>query len=200
MNILQVILRLASAAISLYTLLCFIRILLTWIPNMGYNKFTLFLGKICDPYLNLFRGLKWLVWGSLDFSPAVALCILGACSTILGNFANAGKVSVGVLLAMVVSLAWSIVSSLLVFLVIVMIIRLIMLAVNKNSYSGGALVEAFDRAVSSVVFKISATFYRNKSISYKKALICSGITLFAIELGGSLVINVLTNLLTSLPF
>lgn len=200
MDFLQVILRFVSALISIYTLLCFIRILLTWIPNMGYNKFTLFLGKICDPYLNIFRGIKWLVFGSLDFSPAIALCLLGAASTIIGNFAAAGKVSIGVLLAMIVSLAWSIVSSLLVFLVIVMIVRLIMLAVNKNTYSAGPLVEAFDRAISSVVFRIASTFYGKKSISYKKALIVSVITLFAIELGGSIVVNMLTNLISSLPF
>ena len=90
MNILQVILRLASAAISLYTLLCFIRILLTWIPNMGYNKFTLFLGKICDPYLNLFRRIRWLKFGALDFSPVLALALLAVFSTAMTELSIAG--------------------------------------------------------------------------------------------------------------
>lgn len=200
MNILQVILRLVSAAVSIYTLLCFIRILLTWIPNMGYNKFTLFLGKICDPYLNLFRGIKWLVWGSFDFTPAVALCILGLCSTILGNFATAGKITVGVFLSMILTLSWSIVTSILTFLVIIMVIRLIMIAVSKNTYGSGPLLEALDRAVSSVALRISATFYGNKSISYKKSLIVSIIALIIFNVLGSIIINIITRLLTSLPF
>lgn len=198
MEIVSVIMKFLGAVVSVYTLLCFIRILLTWIPNMSYNKFTIFLGRICDPYLNLFRGIKWLVWGSFDFSPAVALCLLGAASTIIGNFANAGKVSVGVFLAMIVSLAWSIVSSLLVFLIIVLVVRLIMMLVNKGPE--GAFVQAFDRAISSVVFRISSTFYGRKSITYKKAIIVSAITVFAIQIAGGIVITVLTNLIGSLPF
>lgn len=198
MEIVSVIMKFLGAVVSVYTLLCFIRILLTWIPNMSYNRFTVFLGRICDPYLNLFRGIRWLIWGSFDFSPAIALCILGAASTLLGNFANAGKVSIGVLLAMIVSLAWSIVSSLLVFLIIVLVVRLLMMIFSKGGE--GAFIQAFDRAISSIVFRISSTFYGKKSVTYKKALIVSAITVFAIQIAGGIVISVLTNLIGSLPF
>ena len=56
---------LISQIISIYSILCFARILLSWIPSLSYSKVTQFLAKICDPYLNLFRKLP-LQFASLD--------------------------------------------------------------------------------------------------------------------------------------
>ena len=68
--------QLLASVISFYTMVCFVRILLTWIPSAQYSKFGRILASICDPYLNLFRGLRFLRVGMFDLSPAVALCLL----------------------------------------------------------------------------------------------------------------------------
>ena len=52
------ILRIISAFLSLYSLLCLLRIIITWIPNYSYSKPADILAQICDPYMNLFRGIK----------------------------------------------------------------------------------------------------------------------------------------------
>ena len=69
--------------IWVYSLLILVRILLTWIPRMPYNRyldiFLRFLGDVTDPYLNLFRRIippARLGGAALDFSPIIALFVL----------------------------------------------------------------------------------------------------------------------------
>ncbi|MDE6774135.1 MAG: YggT family protein, partial [Treponemataceae bacterium] len=85
--------------ISLYALLCTIRVLLTWFPRAQYTPFGRILASLCDPYLNLFRRLRFLRISMFDLSPAVALCVLIALSHVLGNLAAARSFTLGGLLA-----------------------------------------------------------------------------------------------------
>lgn len=73
-----------STFISLYSLLLFIRILLTWFPNVDwYNQPFAALGQVTDPYLNVFRSFIPPL-GGIDFSPILAIFLL----QILGNLVN----------------------------------------------------------------------------------------------------------------
>ena len=62
---------------DIYVGITFIYILMSWIPNMRgvvediYNA----LGRICDPYLNLFRRIIPPL-GMVDFSPIIAIIVL----------------------------------------------------------------------------------------------------------------------------
>jgi YggT family protein len=62
--------------INIYTALLFIRILLSWFPNINWfdPPFSL-LSQITDPYLNIFRNIIPPL-GGLDFSPILALLLL----------------------------------------------------------------------------------------------------------------------------
>lgn len=62
-----------------YVILIFIRVLLSWIPRMPYNRVLQaivdFVHQVTDPYLNLFR--RFLpTFGALDISPIVAIIVL----------------------------------------------------------------------------------------------------------------------------
>jgi YggT family protein len=66
-----------------YLILIFIRILLSWIPRMPYNRylaaFLKFVSDVTDPYLNLFRRILPPVrmgGAGLDLSPIVATFVL----------------------------------------------------------------------------------------------------------------------------
>jgi YggT family protein len=72
-----------STLLLVYTILIFIRILLTWIPRVPYNRFLAaaigFVTDVVDPYLNLFRRFLPPVRigpGALDLSPIVGLVVL----------------------------------------------------------------------------------------------------------------------------
>ena len=176
------ILRIISAFLSLYSLLCLLRIIITWIPNYSYSKPADILAQICDPYMNLFRGIKWLRFGSFDFSPALALCILGAGSQFFSSLANGGYINLQMILAMILGIFFSILSSLIFFLIILFAIRLILIMINKDSYNtSGFMANQIDSSISPIVYRIARTFAMGRRITYKAALIISIIALLFLQ-------------------
>lgn len=176
------ILRIISAFLSLYSLLCLLRIIITWIPNYSYSKPADILAQICDPYMNLFRGIKWLRFGSFDFSPALALCILGAGSQIFSSLANGGYINLQMILAMILGIFFSILSSLIFFLIILFAIRLILIMINRDSYNtSGFMANQIDSSISPIVYRIARTFAMGRRITYKAALIISIIALLFLQ-------------------
>lgn len=176
------ILRIISAFLSLYSLLCLLRIIITWIPNYSYSKPADILAQICDPYMNLFRGIKWLRFGSFDFSPALALCILGAGSQLFSSLANGGYINLQMILAMILGIFFSILSSLIFFLIILFAIRLILIMINKDSYNtSGFMANQIDSSISPIIYRIARTFAMGRRITYKAALIISIIALLFLQ-------------------
>ena len=176
------ILKIISAFLSLYSLLCLLRIIITWIPNYSYSKPADILAQICDPYMNLFRGIKWLRFGSFDFSPALALCILGAGSQLFSSLANGGYINLQMILAMILGIFFSILSSLIFFLIILFAIRLILIMINRDSYNtSGFMANQIDSSISSIVYRIARTFAIGRRITYKAALIISIIALLFLQ-------------------
>jgi YggT family protein len=73
-----------------YIVLIFVRIIMSWIPRIPYNRFLAgflkFVTDVTDPYLNLFRRILPPVRlgpGALDLSPIVATFVLIIVSTIV---------------------------------------------------------------------------------------------------------------------
>ncbi|KXZ44346.1 hypothetical protein GPECTOR_69g439 [Gonium pectorale] len=61
--------------LNLYNTALIVRLVLTWFPNPP-EVIVSPLATVCDPYLNLFRGLIPPLGGSLDFSPILAFVVL----------------------------------------------------------------------------------------------------------------------------
>ena len=188
---------LLASVISFYILLCFIRILLTWIPGAQYNTFGRILSSICDPYLNLFRRFRFLRIGVFDLSPAIALCLLIALSAILKNIAVAKSFTLGGLLAMVIYLVWSVFSSLMFFLILLLVIRLIALLMRKDNY--GSIWDGLDRTLNPIVFRMTSIFTRGRPTPYKTALIIATITAAVSWLLLKMLANILMAFCSSLP-
>ena len=75
--------------VGIYVLLIFVRILMSWIPRMPYNRYLAavltFVTDVTDPYLRLFRRfIPPLRMGpaALDLSPIIAIFVL----VIVGGF------------------------------------------------------------------------------------------------------------------
>jgi YggT family protein len=77
----MIIINLLSTLIQYYSWALIIYILMSWFPNARDNKFGQLLGRICEPYLEVFRRFIPPI-GMMDFSPIVAFLVL--------NFATAG--------------------------------------------------------------------------------------------------------------
>lgn len=190
-----------STIVLVYTILCFLRILITWIPTISYSRFSRFLSRICDPYLNIFRRIRWLQLGAFDFSAALGLCILGVISSLLQGFSGRGVITFGIVCQMIVNLTWSVITSLISFLILILLIRLILLIVKgENPYYQSPILTQIDSSLAPLVNNISKTFTAGKRISYKSALIISIIALIIFTVIGSILISYLCKILGSLPF
>ena len=65
-----------------YTIMLFIRILGSWIPELQNTRFMQFIAFYTDPYLNFFRRFIPPL-GMIDFSPIVAFLCLGFIETLV---------------------------------------------------------------------------------------------------------------------
>ena len=81
-----------STLTLVYLVLIFVRIIMSWIPRIPYNRllagFLKFVSDVTDPYLNLFRRILPPVRlgpGALDLSPIVATFVLIIVSSIVTN-------------------------------------------------------------------------------------------------------------------
>jgi YggT family protein len=78
--------------LTIYIVIIFIRILMSWFTRIPYNRyldaFLKFVSEVTDPYLNLFRRIIPTVRlgpGALDLSPIVAVLVLSIVGGIVIN-------------------------------------------------------------------------------------------------------------------
>ena len=76
--------------ITVYIVLIFIRILMSWFTRIPYNRYLdillKFVTKVTDPYLNIFRRVippLRIGPGALDLSPIVAVLVLSIVGSIV---------------------------------------------------------------------------------------------------------------------
>ena len=199
MNINALFSVLASVA-SIYILLCFVRVMLSWFPGAEYSKFGQVLAQMCDPYLNLFRRLRFLRFSSFDFTPAIALCVLMAAQAFFTSLATGTGFRLSTILAMLVMLVGNILTSILGFLVVILVVRLIVYLIIGDGNASYSIWTVIDRSLSPLMFRIAGAFFRGQSISFVKALVTSIITLIVTSVAVSYVIRILGTLISMIPF
>jgi YggT family protein len=181
---LQTIMFIVSGALNIFSLLIFIRIILSWFSgNGGYGRPFNILCGITDPYLNYFRRFNVLRTGSIDFSPIAALVVLSIANNIASNIARFGKISIGVIFALCLSILWSAVSFIIGFLLFMLILRLAAYIFRVNVFT--AFWRVIDTIASPVQFRINRILFRGRIVNYMTGLIASiaSLALLGIALG-----------------
>ena len=189
--------RTLAGAISIYSLLCVVRIILTWIPGGSYTVFGRFLSAICDPFLNAFR-FGWLRFGAIDFSPLFALALLTGLTILFQNLGNGAKITLAAILAMALAIALSIISSILTFLLIVLAIRLVVFLTGADRSS--TLWSQIDASLNPLVYSITRFFSGSRPIAYKSALILAIVLTLVLRIGGVFAIGGLVAICSRIPF
>ena len=66
------------ALADVYTMIIFVYVLMSWIPVSTGVVADIYrvLGRVCDPFLNVFRRFIHPIGGMVDISPIVALLVL----------------------------------------------------------------------------------------------------------------------------
>lgn len=195
---LQPLMRFLGAAISIYMVIILVRIVMTWFPGAVYGKTFEILQRITDPYLNLFRGARFLRIGYVDFSPLAAIILLSVLNNIVTTIGYTGAVSLGFVLATAVSAVASAISFFLTLFLILTGIRLIGTFVQSNSL--GQFWMTLDRLLEPMSYRLSRSIVRDRELSYRMALGTLALTILAILLLGNLLLGVLIPALEGLPF
>lgn len=195
--------RFLSILLSIYNMLIIIRIILQWMrpmqPQMEKGSFSELLAKVVDPYLGLFRGLKFLRRGMLDFTPLAAFMVISILQRILQSIAYSGKLSVGYVLATIVQSLWWSIGSLFLGLFAVLVIIRIYIA-YKPSPNAIQYINMLDGWLRGPMDMLHRTLYGGREVS-DRVLLWTTLAVIAITyVLCTIAINLLVGFLVNLPF
>ncbi|MDD3902458.1 MAG: YggT family protein [Sphaerochaeta sp.] len=201
-NVLMTIANILATILSLYSLLIWLRIVLTWIKVPGQNAenpLARYLGKVVDPYLSWFRGISSLRRSRIDLTPLVALAVLSVVQSILRLFGAYGKLTVGMVFALVLQTLWSyLISPILWFLIILLVIRLVFC--YKRSPNTIGYIKMLDTMIGGVMNWVQGIFYKNRAINDRQLVTTSVIFFVVLYFASSSLLRFLVAAFTKLTF
>lgn len=189
--------RVLAGFISIYSLMCVARIVLTWIPGACETGIGRFLVSVCDPYLRFF-GMPWLRFGVLDLSPLLALSVLSMAAFIFQNLGAGARITFSVILILVIKISWSIFSSILLFLILILAIRFVVFLSGADRSS--SLWAQIDTSLNPLVYSMTRFFSGGRPVAYKNALILSIILTLLLRIGGHFIVAGIARVCAFIPF
>lgn len=172
--------------INVYLFLCFIKILLSWVPSAAYSSFGRMLSSICDPYLNWFRRFRFTRIGMVDFSPVLSLGILSIAAQLITSLLTTGTISFWGLCVSIIELVWSFIGFMLNLLIIFLIIRLGYDLFGSSSSS--PFWYNLDRFLSPVIAKVTG-FFPQKPLQYRTRLILTILIILLLRIALGLLVG-----------
>ncbi|BBM17468.1 MULTISPECIES: YggT family protein [Enterococcus] len=82
MELIITLFNILNRLVYLYTILLVVYALMSWFPGAYQSRFGQLLGRICEPFLDLFRRLP-LQFGGIDFSIMAAILALNIAMEVL---------------------------------------------------------------------------------------------------------------------
>lgn len=189
--------KIVSSLVSLYMVLCIIRIFFSWIPSLTDTKWGKLIARLTDPYLNLFRGFSLFRTTAVDFSPIVALAVLSVLNNLFMTLSYAVRITLGFILSLLLDAAWSAISFLLGFFLVISLIRIIGFLARIAVLH--PLWQILDGIINPLLFRINRIIYRGRTVQYLQGLITGFIVVLVMRTLGGFLVRLLTSLLMSLP-
>jgi YggT family protein len=180
-----------------YSILIFIRVLLSWFRGPAYGKPVELLHAATDPYLDWFRRFPLQI-AHFDLSPIAAMAVLSVAQNIFLSLARTGRVTVGFILSLLLGIAWSVVSFMCGFFIIILVLRAIAYFTNRNVYA--SFWSIIDTLSKPVLYRISRIIFGRRLVRYSTELLVSTAALFAARIGLGLLVGLGAGLLRALPF
>jgi YggT family protein len=187
------ILRVISALITVYIMLIFIRIMLSWFNGLRLGKAMNYLYMITDPFLALFRPLTFLRKGNMDFTPLAASLVLSLasslCDMLAGTLSMGVPFSLSMVIMVILKLLWDGIFWIALFFLAFCLIRSVSLFISRNPMSGnwqlmdyfiGPFVHTIEKGLTKLV---------RRSLSYLQLLLVAVGLIAVFMLLGSFIIN-----------
>ena len=186
-----------GAAVTIYMFLIIIRIMMTWFSPSQSNDPKRVIPRLTDPYLNFFKSMGFS-FGHVDFSPLVAITLLVIISNILAQIGIYGKITLGIFLTVIVSAVWNAASSLLFFLFIIAVIRLVILLIKYNTFS--PILSSIDAMLVPMAKKAASLFIKSDISGYQTNLMILSALLIGFYYIGNFAVSILAGILIKMPF
>lgn len=193
-----IVARILGGILSLYMILIFVRVLLTWFSGVYYGRPYEIIRSLTDPYLNYFRRFRFLQMGSVDFSPIAGLLVLVVAMNILNRLAIYGSISVGLVLAIILNSLWSAVSFLITLFIVLIVIRFVAGLINANTVN--PFIRTVDMIITPVLNWVHNTFFKRRFLTLQTGLAITGALLLVVSIAGNFLVFHLARLFQSLPF
>jgi YggT family protein len=188
-----------STIVSVYTLIIIVRIMMSWFAGApAYGRVFRFLAAITDPYLNFFRRFRFFRLGPFDFSPVLALILLSVAGNIFLSLAAFRQVTLGLVLALLVSRLWAAAAFFIGLYIFLVALRIIGLVARLNSAS--PFWRYVDMILNPVLAPLARLVFHGRSVPYMSALVTGGLLLLVLRFGGAFLIERLVILIQKIPF
>lgn len=180
MSPLQAVFQFLAAAVSVYMLLIIFRVLLSWFQGRVNGRGVEILTKITDPYLNKFRSISWLRFGMMDFSPVVAIAVLGMVSQIFTSLAVSGTLDPMLIVVYILNTLWSFLAFFINLFIFLMLFRLVtLLFFSKWSHQ---VLFQIDNLLYKAVARILG-FFTSSNVKFTTGLAISAAILLVLRVG-----------------
>lgn len=168
MSLLNLVFSVISAILMLYMVLLMIRVLATWFTGSSTPAIIAWLGRLTDPYLNLFRGLRFLRFQYLDLSPLAGLGVLVFLQFIFAALATAQSIWFGLVLSVFLEILGMTIASVFSVFAILALIRLVSIFAKASSVN--QLWYALDHILQPLVYPVAGLLSPRKVMPYGTAL------------------------------
>ena len=201
-NIFMTIASIVAGLLSFYSLLIWLRIVLTWIRIPGQtqqNPLTYYLGKIVDPYLSWFRGVSGLRRSRIDLTPLLALAVLSVVQSMLRLYGAYGRLTVSMVFSLILQTLWSyLISPIFWFLIILMGFRLFFC--YKRSPQTISYITMLDALLGPVMNTVQRIIYPKRTINDRQLVITSLASLVGLYIIASILLRLAIKFFLGLDF
>ena len=201
-TVLQDLAGLLASILRIYSILIWIRIIFSWvkIPNQQYRQegaLMLFIGKIVDPFLNLFSGVKFLRSKTMDFSPLLAFALLSIVTSLLQIYGIQGYLTLGITLALIAQTFYSyIISPFFFIFIILLVVRLFFC--YKRTPTTIVMARGIETVIGGLMNWVQKVFFGSKGVANRTlviaTLVFTIILYVAFRMGFTYIISMLAQL------
>jgi len=193
-----ILMRILASLTTVYMILLFIRIMLTWFSSpFSLGRSTELISRITDPYLNWFHRFPQLRTEVMDFSPVAALAVLALVNNIFLTIAVYGRITLGIILSMLLTSLWSAVAFVLSFFIVILAVRFVAYVLGSNNVH--PMWRAIDTLAKPVLYRVNRLVFRDRLVTYKTGILTTVLVLLVLRIAGGILVHFLSNLLIRLP-
>lgn len=197
MDVVMTIARVLAAIVEVYGILVILRIFMSWMPGLDIGAAGSILGRITDPFLRLFSGIKFLRIGRFNFAILLGFLFLQFIQAVLNYVAIGIPLTLGLVLATLVAGFMYTLGGVLLLLIVLIAVRLVGMFIRVPSIIAAMI--ALDSILQPLAGWLMSKLFPNRVLPYGTMLVLWAIVLVVLRIASDVLLGALANLALKLP-